>query len=54
MPTFRLIERAKQDLRPISRYPQATWGREPRNRYLAKLDHVASVQKSKGCLASRQ
>jgi toxin ParE1/3/4 len=38
MPTFRLTERAKQDLLSIGRYTQATWGREQRNRYLAKLD----------------
>jgi toxin ParE1/3/4 len=38
MPTFRLTERAKQDLLCIGRYTQTTWGREQRNRYLAKLD----------------
>jgi toxin ParE1/3/4 len=38
MPRFRLTERAKADLRAIGRYTQATWGREQRNRYLARLD----------------
>ena len=38
MPSFRLTERAKADLRAIGRYTQATWGREQRNRYLARLD----------------
>jgi len=38
MPLFRLTERAKTDLRSIGRYTQATWGREQRNRYLARLD----------------
>ncbi len=38
MPAFRLTKLAKQDLRTIGRYTQATWGKEQRNRYLAKLD----------------
>ena len=38
MPSFRLTERAKADLRTIGRYTQATWGREQRNRDLARLD----------------
>ena len=38
MPSFRLRERAKADLRSIGRYTQATWGREQRNIYLARLD----------------
>ena len=38
MPSFRLTERAKADLRSIGRYTQATWGREQRNIYLARLD----------------
>lgn len=35
MRTFRLTERAKQDLRSIGRYTQATWGREQRDSYLS-------------------
>jgi hypothetical protein len=54
MPIFRLSECAKQDLQSVGRYPQAPWGREQSNCYFAKLDHVASVQKSKGRLAGRQ
>ncbi len=38
MPSFRLTELAKQDLRSIGRYTQQTWGREQRNIYLSKLD----------------
>jgi toxin ParE1/3/4 len=38
MPSFRLTERAKADLRSIGRYTQVTWGREQRNNYLARLD----------------
>ena len=38
MPSFRLTERAKTDLRSIGRYTQATWGREQRNSYLTRLD----------------
>jgi len=38
MPSFRLMERAKADLHSIGRYTQATWGREQRNIYLARLD----------------
>ena len=38
MPSFRLTERAKADLRSIGRYTQATWGHEQRNIYLARLD----------------
>ena len=39
MSAFRLTQAAKQDLRSIGRYTQATWGREQRNRYLTKLDN---------------
>ena len=38
MPSFRLTERAKAALHSIGRYTQATWGREQRNNYLARLD----------------
>ena len=38
MVNFYLSELAKQDLRSIGRYTQATWGREQRNTYLAKID----------------
>ena len=38
MVNFQLTELAKQDLRSIGRYTQATWGREQRNAYLAKID----------------
>ena len=38
MTTFRLTQLALADLRSIGRYTQTTWGREQRNRYLAKLD----------------
>jgi toxin ParE1/3/4 len=51
VPTFRLTERVKQDLRSIGRYTQATWGREQRNRYLAKLDvafHLLAKEPHRG------
>lgn len=51
MPAFRLTERAKQDLRSIGRYTQATWGREQRNRYLSKLDasfHLVAQEPQRG------
>jgi toxin ParE1/3/4 len=51
MPTFRLTERAKQDLLSIGRYTQATWGSEQRNRYLAKLDasfHLLAKEPHRG------
>lgn len=38
MGNFRLTQMALTDLRSIGRYTQATWGREQRDRYLAKLD----------------
>jgi toxin ParE1/3/4 len=37
MPGFQLTARATADLRAIGRYTQATWGREQRNTYLARL-----------------
>jgi len=51
MPLFRLTERAKTDLRAIGRYTQATWGREQRNRYLARLDasfHLLAQEPRRG------
>ena len=51
MPLFRLTERAKADLRAIGRYTQATWGREQRNRYLARLDaafHLLAQEPRRG------
>jgi toxin ParE1/3/4 len=38
MAMFRLTQLALADLRSIGRYTQMNWGREQRNRYLAKLD----------------
>ena len=38
MAMFRLTQLALADLRSIGRYPQMNWGREQRNRYVAKLD----------------
>lgn len=38
MPVFHLTVLAKQDLQSIGRYTEVIWGREQRNRYLAKLD----------------
>jgi toxin ParE1/3/4 len=38
MGNFRLTQLAVTDLRSIGRYTQTTWGREQRDRYLAKLD----------------
>jgi toxin ParE1/3/4 len=38
MGIFRLTQLAKTDLRSIGLYTQATWGRDQRNHYLAKLD----------------
>jgi toxin ParE1/3/4 len=38
MAMFRLTQFALADLRSIGRYTQMNWGREQRNRYLAKLD----------------
>jgi toxin ParE1/3/4 len=40
MGSFRLTQLALTDLRSIGRYTQTTWGREQRDRYLAKLDHA--------------
>jgi toxin ParE1/3/4 len=51
MPTFCLTERAKQDLLSIGRYTQMTWGREQRNRYLAKRDasfHLLAKEPHRG------
>jgi toxin ParE1/3/4 len=51
MPAFRLTARARQDLRSIGRYTQATWGREQRNRYLGKLDaafHLLAQEPQRG------
>ena len=51
MPSFRLTERARADLRAIGRYTQATWGREQRNRYLARLDacfHLLALEPHRG------
>jgi toxin ParE1/3/4 len=51
MSAFRLTERAKQDLRSIGRYTQATWGRDQRNSYLAKLDacfHLLAQEPQQG------
>ncbi|MBC8394956.1 MAG: type II toxin-antitoxin system RelE/ParE family toxin [Deltaproteobacteria bacterium] len=38
MPSFRLTERAKDDLKSIGRYTQEIWGRDQRNKYLGILD----------------
>jgi toxin ParE1/3/4 len=51
MVNFQLTELAKQDLRSIGRYTQATWGREQRNTYLAKIDesfHLLAVEPQLG------
>jgi len=51
MPSFRLRERAKADVRAIGRYTQATWGREQRNTYLARLDasfHLLAREPQRG------
>ena len=51
MPSFRLTERAKADLRAIGRHTQATWGREQRNIYLARLDasfHLLAQEPHRG------
>ena len=40
MPRFRLTVQARADLRDIGRYTQQTWGRDQRNRYLARLDEA--------------
>ena len=51
MPSFRLTERAKADLRAIGRYTQTTWGREQRNIYLARLDasfHLLACEPHRG------
>ena len=42
MPTYRLTNKALEDLRSIARYTEKNWGREQRNKYLSKLD--ASIQ----------
>ncbi|WP_295438175.1 type II toxin-antitoxin system RelE/ParE family toxin [uncultured Thiodictyon sp.] len=38
MPRFVLTKAAKDDLKSIGRYTQATWGPDQRNRYLRLLD----------------
>lgn len=38
MPSFRLTQQAKDDLKSIARYTQEIWGREQRNKYLGILD----------------
>jgi toxin ParE1/3/4 len=51
MVNFQLTELAKQDLRSIGRYTQATWGREQRNTYLTKIDasfHLLAVEPQLG------
>jgi len=51
MPGFQLTARAKADLRSIGRYTQATWGREQRNTYLARLDasfHLLAREPQRG------
>jgi toxin ParE1/3/4 len=51
MSIFRLTELAKQDLLSIGRYTQTSWGREQRNRYLAKIDaafHLLAIETQRG------
>ena len=51
MPNFRLSAKAKADLKSIARYTQETWGREQRNKYLAKVDesfHSLSREPQRG------
>jgi toxin ParE1/3/4 len=51
MPGFQLTARAQADLRSIGRYTQATWGREQRNTYLARLDacfHLLAREPERG------
>ena len=38
MPSFRLTQRARQDLREVAEYTEATWGKAQRNRYMTALD----------------
>ncbi len=38
MRTFRLTQKAIEDLKDIGRYTQENWGREQRDLYLSKLD----------------
>ncbi len=38
MSSFQLTRKAREDLRSIGRFTQATWGREQRSRYLSRLD----------------
>ena len=42
MLTYRLTNKALEDLRSIARYTEKNWSRERRNKYLSKLD--ASIQ----------
>lgn len=39
MASFRLTEKAKDDLKSIGRYTQEIWGSEQRNKYLGALDN---------------
>lgn len=51
MGSFRLTQLALTDLRSIGRYTQTTWGREQRDRYLAKLDqsfHLLAQEPQRG------
>jgi toxin ParE1/3/4 len=51
MSIFHLTKLAKQDLLSIGRYTQATWGREQRNSYLAKIDasfHLLAIEPQRG------
>jgi len=38
MPSFTLTKKAVSDLLEIGRYTELHWGKEQRNKYLAKLD----------------
>ena len=50
MPSFRLTEKAKGDLKSIGRYTQKTWGRAQRNKYLALLDKRFHIFAEEPCL----
>jgi toxin ParE1/3/4 len=55
---FALTRKAKDDLKAIGRYTQATWGREQRNRYLTMLDDkfhtlAANPMQGRDCSAIR-
>jgi toxin ParE1/3/4 len=47
MPTFRLTAKALADLKSIASYTEDTWGREQRNKYLAKLDECFHILAAK-------